>query len=119
MENTRKRADYTRKTRNLMNQDTCINGHDVTDKDLMVGQRTDRNGRTSYICKACSALNQKKARPGSKPYNGMYRDEVTLKPDLRKTLRVLIHDRIADASETDLLAIYHFVTSTIPQKEEN
>jgi hypothetical protein len=102
-----------------MTQDTCVNGHDVTDKDLMVGKRTDRNGRTSYICKACSALSQKRIRGGSRPYNGIYRDEITLKPDLRKTLRVLIQDRIANANETNLLAIYHFVTSTIPEKEKN
>ena len=117
MEKPRVRTNYTRKTRNLMNQDTCVNGHDVTDKTL-VGKRVDVNGRVSYICKPCSALSQRKSRPSSRPYNGLYRDDVTLKPDLCKTLRVLITDRLATADEATLLAIYTYVNNAVTKTND-
>ena len=99
----------------LMDKDVCVNGHDITDKDKMVSVRVNRNGKTTYACRACQAYAV--ARHHGSEYRGIY--ATPKKPvTLEDTLRDKIAKRIEMASEDNLLEVMLLLNKIVPTVEE-
>ena len=100
----------------LMDKDVCRNGHDITDKDLMVRVNTNKKtGRVTYYCRACQSYAV--AKNNGTTYRGKY-----AVPQVPTTLEGKLRDKIAKriemASEDNLLEVMLLLNKIVSAVEE-
>lgn len=110
----------------LLKNDTCLRGHDTTDKvNSLYARHNKRTGVISYACRVCVSINQRESRVrkgrvvGSRPSNSKYHNLVNNAVTLIAIddTHLAMLKRIAVADEIQRLKISLFVAELIGNPE--